>query len=181
MWKKSIFPIFTIILIIASVMTGVILSQYTARVSGDSMLPTLHPNDIVYGVRYPSVSQLRHNDIVVVNDQHKWSGKNELLVKRIIGLPGDTLTIGKDGRMKLNGVMVNGENAYTSGCPLNPSRDTTIIIPDNKIFVRGDNVNVSNDSRYTYCNVGNDYLIDANQIRIRETGVIHMGSIISVG
>lgn len=181
MWKKAIFPILTIMLIIASAMTGVILSQYTARVSGDSMLPTLHPNDIVYGVRYPSVSQLKHNDIVVVNDQHKWSGKNELLVKRIIGLPGDTLTIGKDGRIERNGVMVNGEHAYTSGCKLDSSRDTKITIPDNKIFVRGDNVNVSNDSRYTYCNVGTDYLIDANQIVIQETGIMQIGSIVSVG
>lgn len=181
MWKKAIFPIFTIMLIIASAITGVILSQYTARVSGDSMFPTLRSNDIVYGVKNPPISRLRHNDIIVVNDQHKWSGKNELLVKRIIGLPGDTLSIEKDGRIKLNGVMVDGEKSYTSGCKLNSSHETKIVIPNNKIFVRGDNVNVSNDSRYTYCNVGSNYLIDANQIIIQETGIIHIGSVISVG
>ena len=176
--KRMVFPVISVFLVMASALSGMILSGYTAKVSGESMQPTLYSYDMVYGMKNPSISDLSHMDIIVFNDQYKWSGKHELLIKRVIGLPGDTLTISPQGIISVNGKEVSREQQYTAGCVLYDRRTATIHIPKGKIFVRGDNLNVSNDSRYTYCTRGKDYLVNIGQVSLLEKGIIHTSKII---
>jgi signal peptidase I len=115
-------------------------------VSSASMLPTLHPretllvNRLAYR-RHPP----RHGDIVVFRFPQAVGRK---FVKRVIGLPGDVVE--EQGGQ----VYVNGKPVVQKDTP-DPSRtigpEMTMLpqrIPPGKLFVLGDNLAASLDSRY---------------------------------
>ena len=111
------------------------------RVSGTSMVPTLHDKDIV-GVEKLSLykNKFDYKDIVIFDSRNE---KHNIYIKRVIGLPGDTVEI-KDG-----GVYINGE--HLNETYLDPNTTTTgnlsVTLDDSHIFVLGDNREVSEDSR----------------------------------
>lgn len=75
-------------------------------VTGASMLPTICPGDLLVVDKWAySDSDPRRGDLVVVQ------GRDELLVKRIVGLPGEELEV-RAGRLYVNGALV--PEAYTS-------------------------------------------------------------------
>ncbi len=80
---------------------------------------------------------------------------NDRLVKRIIGLPGDTIDI-RDGYVYVNDEKL--EEAYIKGETINREIRMPLKIGDNKLFVLGDNRPVSKDSR-TFG------LVDYNQVQ----------------
>ncbi|MBQ4612690.1 MAG: signal peptidase I [Clostridia bacterium] len=108
------------------------------RVDGDSMNTTLRNGDQV--LLYTSGSEYRHGDIVVI-DRYAVVP----LVKRIIAVGGDTLKIGDDGMVYLNGSMLS--EPYARGMTKPKDCTETIIIPDGYVFVMGDNRMDSHDSR----------------------------------
>lgn len=108
------------------------------RVDGDSMDTTLHNGDQV--LLYTSVSEYQHGDIVVI-DRYAIVP----LVKRIIAVGGDTLKIGEDGMVYLNGSMIS--EPYARGLTKPKDCTETTIIPDGYVFVMGDNRMNSHDSR----------------------------------
>ena len=71
-------------------------------------------------------------------------------IKRIIGLPGDTIKI-KDGKVFINGVLLNESKYLPTDIYTNAGRfikeGEEIIIPSEKYFVIGDNRPYSSDSR----------------------------------
>ena len=72
-------------------------------ISGESMYPTLHNDENVFLNKiYYSVKNPEYNDIVVFKSHNT---NNDGFVKRIIGLPGDTIEI-KDGYIYRNGLLV---------------------------------------------------------------------------
>lgn len=112
---------------------------------GYSMAPTLTHGDraiaMVYGYK-PA-----YGDVVVIKDRHV---DNKFIVKRIIGLPGDTININfVTGEVVRNGAVVEepylAEPTTTPGDVLFP-----LTVPEGHIFVMGDNRNNSTDSRTTY-------------------------------
>lgn len=70
--------------------------------------------------------------------------KDIRLVKRIIGVPGDEINI-KDGYVFINGEKLN--EPYVKGETFSQELTIPITVPENKLFVLGDNRPVSKDSR----------------------------------
>jgi signal peptidase I len=107
-------------------------------VPSDSMVPTLETSDYIVGFGVKS-SDLQHGDIVVFGTE-KQGG---FYVKRIIGMPGDTIAILK-GVVYRNGQEV--EEPYVE----NPGVEDfgPITVPKGRVFVMGDNRTNSLDSRW---------------------------------
>ena len=106
------------------------------RVVGNSMWPTLQNGQaVLVDLGYYRLTGLRRGDLVVVHhDAENW-------VKRLVGLPGDRLALFYGMSGDIEGV-VN----LPPGQP-SPSRARLITIPPAHLYVLGDNMAVSKDSR----------------------------------
>jgi signal peptidase I len=131
---ESVLPALVIVLVI-----NVFLAQAT-RVEGQSMEPNLHNNQrlIIEKVTY-RFNQPERGDIVVL---HPPQQSSEPLIKRVVGLPGETLAI-HDGQVYVDGEPMT--EPYLSQ-PTWGSMEP-ILVPEEHVFVMGDNRRASNDSR----------------------------------
>jgi len=116
------------------------------RVDGPSMLETLQNNDRLM----VSVLDMRLNgperfDVVIL----KYPNRRENFVKRVIGLPGDTLEV-REGVLYINGE-ATPEPYLDDGCTVRFGKASSnfgpIVMGDDEYFVMGDNRDNSNDSR----------------------------------
>ena len=106
-------------------------------VHGSSMFPTLSDGNRVFVVPYRGNTTPDRGDIVVLRDM---AGTSEMLIKRVVAIAGDKLYIG-------NGeVIVNDQISYRNSGK-SPAEPTTELVPDNNLFVMGDNESHSYDSR----------------------------------
>ena len=104
-------------------------------VDGRSMFPTLHDNDKLLLWKLGDIDR---NDIVVF-DSHDM--ENNKYVKRVIGIAGDEIII-KDSIVTVNGTVLN--ETYINEPSFNG--DISLIVPEDEIFVLGDNREHSLDS-----------------------------------
>lgn len=132
-----------------------------------------------------SEQTLHRGDVIVFADNSHWlsesaieaaassthnfginSGKN-YLVKRLIGMPGDTVASeGNGAPVTVNGVAIDESSYLKPG--VNPSDQAfSVTVPADSVFVLGDNRANSVDSRY--------HLNDGN------SGCVHISSITGVG
>ena len=114
-------------------------------VVGDSMDPTLKAGDsiIVNKVIY-RVSDPKRNDVIVF--KQKGEEHNYYNVRRIVGLPGETIQI-KDGHIYINDTVI--EDIVQVEDIVNPGlAKAPYLLEDNEYFVLGDNRNDSVDSRF---------------------------------
>ncbi len=146
--KNVVKEIFSTILYILVVLLGTYLlitfvGQRTS-VSGSSMEPTLSNNDqlILDKISY-RFSEPQRFDIIVFPFQY---AEKTFYVKRIIGLPGETVQIDLQGNIYINGQILNEEYGKETinfaGLAVEP-----ITLGDDEYFVMGDNRNNSSDSR----------------------------------
>lgn len=85
------------------------------------------------------------DNIISVFDNNKdKNGKSSRLVKRVVGIEGDEVDI-KDGYVYINGKKLN--EAYVKGVTLPEEFKLSVKVGENKLFVLGDNREVSKDSR----------------------------------
>lgn len=114
----------------------------TSVIPSGSMLPTMQIGDrlIVNKFIYRFLDPKR-GDIVVFKSPF---GDNRDFVKRLVGLPGETIEI-KDGV-----IFINGEQAVFPGVTMvrDFSNRPALVIPEGSYFMMGDNRGNSNDSRF---------------------------------
>ena len=119
-------------------------------VSGSSMNPGLASNDVVLLDKLCYTFSVPDRFDVISFSVMKEGQKNDY-VKRIIGLPGETIEI-KDGLVLINGVCPDPKNPlYT--CSVSGRASEPITLGADEYFVLGDNRAGSEDSRFA--NVGN--------------------------
>lgn len=114
------------------------------QVSGSSMETTLSDKDhlIVDKISY-RVKNPERFDIIVFPFQYD---KEKYYIKRIIGMPGETVQIDDDGTIYIDGKPL--EENYGREVIQNPGRAAEAIkLGDDEYFVMGDNRNNSSDSR----------------------------------
>ena len=118
-------------------------------IDGASMQPTLHDKDRVFvSIIGYKLSQPKNQDVIIftpsIDPKHYY-------IKRIIGVPGDTVEI-KGGKVFVNSTQLNETylkpDTFTqAGSYLQRSDKFNIIVPKDTVFVMGDNRGGSEDSR----------------------------------
>lgn len=103
------------------------------RVQQTSMYPTVKPNDIILSSSlYRFKKDFKRGDIVVF----KSPSENKMLIKRIVGLPGEKVEI-YDGSIYIDGKLL--EEKYFKEKPYTLSPTSEFEIQADELFVLGDN------------------------------------------
>ncbi|MGI6731842.1 MAG: signal peptidase I [Anaerovoracaceae bacterium] len=133
--------------ILIAVIAAIIIMQFIKPtiVKESSMQPTLYENNYIFLSKQSyRFGKPAHGDIIVFHSDLKTvTGKEKLLIKRVIGLPGETIMI-KDGKVYINGEEL--EEPYLLE-PITPGFLEETLVPENSLFVMGDNRMNSTDSR----------------------------------
>ena len=143
-------------------------------VSGESMENTLKDKDVLLVEKLSyRLEEPERFDVIVF--YHFWDMNNpdkkdkdayEFYVKRVIGLPGETVQIKEDGTIYINGELLEetfGKDVIEdAGRALEP-----ITLGDDEYFVLGDNREVSIDSRSDEVgNVKKDWILGQDCVRV---------------
>jgi len=191
-YARSFFPVLLVVLVVRSFLFE------PFRIPSSSMVPTLLVGDFifvnkyVYGLRLPVINQKVWNigepsrgDVVVFRLP---SDPSINYIKRLVGLPGDTVTY-RNRRLYINGKLVPSEPAgrYAGKgqhgallyheklgevehdillMPGQRSLEGTFVVPEGHYFMMGDNRDNSRDSRYAGVGVVPDANLVGKAVRI---------------
>lgn len=137
-WKRFALDILETIVLAVVLYFGINALSARVRVDGFSMVPTLQNGEyiLVNKLSYKT-GQPARGDIIVFRLP---GDESQDLIKRVIGLPGDTVHV-SDGVVTINGEKL--AEPYIAQAPLYFGEWT---VPDGNLFVLGDNRNDSRDS-----------------------------------
>ena len=144
------------------VLAGIFIVVFLVQrdnVYGDSMVPTLSSGDVIFTQKLSKYfKSFKRGDIVIL-DGHDMEGynKTEYLVKRVIGLPGETIRIqdgcvyikpadGDEFYLLQENYLPEGTTTYVMDSGMKKGYDE-ITLADDEYYCMGDNRPVSNDSR----------------------------------
>lgn len=165
MWKRAWkFLLELTKMVFISIISALLINLFVfqpVRVEGESMIPTLQDKDFVILSRVGKTLNLdlEYGKIVVIDRRidrkrsllddiqdlgmfNRMENRN-LLIKRVIGLPGDTIEFGSDGVYRNGNLLEEPYILEKFEYPL----EEIYLIPEDHIFVLGDNRSSSMDSR----------------------------------
>ena len=158
-WLKAI----VLAVVIAFIVRSFIFTAYT--VDGQSMEPTLFNKEKMIVNKMDFINSFDYGDIVIIEGLQE----DIFYVKRLIGLPGDTIEMRTD-MLYVNGQEVNEdyvferkEIAHTKGS-LFTGNFGPITVPDDQYFVMGDNRLNSTDSRNGLGLIDEDRIVGTSEI-----------------
>ncbi|MGI6727508.1 MAG: signal peptidase I [Anaerovoracaceae bacterium] len=133
--------------IAVALIIGILVLQFVKPtiVKEHSMDPTLNENDYIFLSKQSyRFHEPESGDIIVFHtDLLQANGKEKLLIKRIIGIPGDVISI-TDGVVYRNGEAL--EESYILD-DYTATDMEEVVVPKDSVFVMGDNRQNSIDSR----------------------------------
>jgi signal peptidase I len=139
LWGRDIIIAFALIVILLFLFTPTLIAH------DPSMENTLQDKDLIF-ISKPAYAfgGVKHGDIVVVNGEFVTDKREQSrLIKRVIGLPGDTVDIHSAG-VYVNGILI--DEPYTKqGITL--GKMEPVKVPEGAVFLLGDNRQNSMDSR----------------------------------
>lgn len=128
---------------IQSILWGILMASVfvlvfsLATVQGQSMEPTLQEGDKLLVAKWYT---LDYGDIVIAKSQSHQ--ETYYLIKRVIGLPGDTIQF-YNNRLYRNGLLIEEPYLFEQM----QTADIEVVLGDDEFFLCGDNRNNSLDSR----------------------------------
>ncbi len=138
-------------LILALIIKSFVFEAY--KIPSSSMLDTLQIGDRIFVNKFVyEFWPVEVGDIVVFKTKgisEIYDPEKPYFIKRVVGLPGDELQILPDGHLSRNGEIIDDpefflENRYK---PMMRNNKNTFIVPENEVYVFGDNSWNSDDSR----------------------------------
>ena len=137
-----------LITVLVSAVATLLFIHFVAQltvVNGESMMPTFHNGEILLMEKVTQrFGELKRNDVIVLNSGLK---DKPYFIKRIIGLPGETVLIDEAGTIYIDGKVYN--DAYGSEAIIDPGNAVYgYTLAEDEYYFLGDNRNNSNDSRY---------------------------------
>ena len=122
----------------------ILLLHFVVRihiVSGASMAPSLLPGDVI--ICWMPCVEPERGDLVII---HEPTGME--MVKRVVGLAGDTLEITPEGHVIRNGQLLKEDAAWYGGQDSSQWETFPLVVPEGTVFCLGDNRPLSLDSRH---------------------------------
>lgn len=112
---------------------------FTIKVPTGSMQPTIAIGDKIIVTKVYNTNKLKRGDIIVFFSKEY----NERMVKRLIGLPGDTVEVTEKGEVVINGkIQVEKYVVYNGG------KTGSFKVPKDSFLFLGDDRPISEDSRW---------------------------------
>ncbi|MCD7867361.1 MAG: signal peptidase I [Clostridiales bacterium] len=155
-WKEvwEYVKMIIIVVLVVLLVNNVILIN--AKIPSESMENTIMTGDRIFGFRlsyglnidflgfeyHTQWSEPERYDIVIF---HYPDDESQLFIKRVIGLPGETVEI-KDGKVYIDGAEEPLEDSFVKGTAMGDFGPYEV--PEGCYFMLGDNRNNSKDSRY---------------------------------
>lgn len=136
-WTLAVVTAFIVITIIFNSLFSI------ARVSGASMDSTLHDGQYILLAKHEDVQRF---DVVVLREQLSDKSESKMVVKRVIGMPGDVVTV-IDGTLYINSNKYKEPYLDEDKITNYKTVDWTVTVPKGYYFVLGDNRDISKDSR----------------------------------
>ncbi len=148
---------YSLIVVAAIAVLIATLALPVLQISGSSMEPTLNDEEIVVLLK---TGNMKRGELCC------FSYQNKLLIKRVIGLPGDKIDIDDDGNVYVNSKMI--DEPYVTDKALGECDITfPCYVTDNHYFVLGDHRTTSIDSRSSVIGlISEDYIVGKIFFRI---------------
>jgi len=146
------------VLVVAGALLVAFVIQLTSlqafSIPSESMLPTLHKGDRVLVNKWSyRLHDIHRGDVVVFSRPAEVTDPTiDDLIKRVVGLPGERITI-SEGRVSVNGEVLT-EGYLPDGTMTEPTGPITCppshpcVVPEGALWVMGDNRGNSHDSRF---------------------------------
>lgn len=150
-FRKTIIATVNSLIVVAAVSVLIsLLFLPVLRVTGTSMTPTLYNDELVICNKRSNYKQ---------GDMIAFYFNNKILLKRVIGLPGDWIEITEDGTVFVNGEMLDEpyiDEKSLGECDI----EFPYQVPESRIFVMGDHRATSVDSRTSMVGcIADEYII----------------------